>query len=373
MTKMRAIVTLLIAALLASCRIDDAGSNNDRLLAQYREAVLEVMSHYHIPGVVAGVWVPGQAPWKIAQGVADVQTRRPIGLNDHFPIRSVTKSFTVTVLLQLVRDGTASLDDTIDKYVPGIPNGNRITLAQLAGMESGVKDYSQVPAFVEEFAPDPGRAWTPQELVAYGVSKSPVFDPGAQYDYSNTNTVLLGLVIEKVTQSLLVEGYRTRIFEPLQLFHTSYPTVTQLPDPHPTPYSVDTTTGAADEQPLINPTALGASGAIVSTLDDLATWGDALGSGRLLTPELQMLRMTHSRPATNGPEYDLYGLGMGSLQRWWGHTGSGIGFQAATFRDPKTGTTIAVLVNATPTPSPGRELNFAQETFAALAKVVDGR
>lgn len=144
MTRMRATAALLVAALSASCRIDDSGSNDVRLLAHYREAVLEVMSRYHIPGAVAGVWVPGQTPWKIAQGVADVQTRRPIGLNDYFPIRSVTKSFTVTVLLQLVRDGAASLDDSIDKYVQGIPNGDRITLAQLAGMESGVKDYSQV-------------------------------------------------------------------------------------------------------------------------------------------------------------------------------------------------------------------------------------
>jgi CubicO group peptidase (beta-lactamase class C family) len=210
MTRMRAIVTLVIAALLASCRIDDGGSNDDSLLAHYREAVLEVMSRYHIPGAVAGVWVPGRASWKIAQGDADVQTRRPIGLNDYFPIRSVTKSFTVTVLLQLVRDGTASLDDTIHNYVPGIPNGDRITLAQLAGMASGVKDYSQVPAFQKEFGEDLGRAWTPEELIAYAVSMSPVFDPGAQYDYSNSNTVLLGLVIEKITQSPLVEGCRTR-------------------------------------------------------------------------------------------------------------------------------------------------------------------
>src|SRR4029450_10842244 len=235
MTRMRATAALLVAALSASCRIDDSGSNDVRLLAHYREAVLEVMSRYHIPGAVAGVWVPGQTPWKIAQGVADVQTRRPIGLNDYFPIRSVTKSFTVTVLLQLVRDGAASLDDSIDKYVQGIPNGDRIPLAQLAGMESGVKDYSQVPAFLKEFGEDLGRAWTPQELVAFGVSMSPVFGPGAQYDYSNTNTVLLGLVIEKITQTPLVESYRTRIFEPLQLGRTSYPTVTQLPDPTPAP------------------------------------------------------------------------------------------------------------------------------------------
>jgi D-alanyl-D-alanine carboxypeptidase len=371
LTRMQAVVALLIAALLASCRIDEAGSDNDRIPAQYREAVLEVMTRYHIPGAVAGVWNPGRAPWKIAQGVADVQTRRPISLSDYFPTRSVTKSFTVTVLLQLVRDGAVSLDDTIDRYVPGIPNGDRITLMQLAAMESGVKDYSQVDGFLEKFIPNPGTAWTPLQLIAYAVSGSPIFDPGARYDYSNSNTVLLGLVIEKVTQAPLVEAYRARIFEPLQLAHTSYPSESELPDPHPTPYSLDTITGAVDEQPLINPTALGASGGMVSTLDDLAAWGDALGSGRLLTPELQMLRMTHSRAATNGPEYDLYGLGIGSLHGWWGHTGSGVGFQAATFRDLKTGTTIAVLVNATPTASTGPELNLAQEIFAALANVVD--
>jgi D-alanyl-D-alanine carboxypeptidase len=371
MNRIQTVVTLLMAVSLTSCRSDEAGSNNDRILAQYREAVLEVMSRYHIPGAVAGVWVPGHAPWKIAQGVADVQTQRPISLSDYFPIRSVTKSFTVTVLLQLVRDGAVSLDDWLDRYVPGIPNGDRITLTQLAAMESGVKDYSQVDAFLEKFIANPGIAWTPQQLIAYAVSESPVFDPGAQYDYSNSNTVLLGLVIEKVTQVPLVEAYRARIFEPLQLAHTSYPSEIELPDPHPTPYSLDTVTGAVDEQPLINPTSLGASGGMVSTLDDLAAWGDALGSGQLLTPELQMQRTTHSRAATNGPEYDLYGLGIGSVQGWWGHTGSGVGFQAAVFRDPRTGTTIAVLVNATPTASPGRELNLAQEIFVALANVVD--
>jgi len=236
LTRMHAVVALLMAALLASCRIDEAGSDNDRFPAQYQEAVLEMMTRYHIPGVVAGVWIPGHAPWKIAQGVADVQTRRPISLSDYFPIRSVTKSFTVTVLLQLVRDGAVSLDDAIDRYVPGIPNGDQITLMQLAAMESGIKDYLQVDAFLEKFISNP-----------------------------------------------------------------------------------------------------------------------------------------HSRAATNGPEYNLYGLGIGSLHGWWGHTGSGVGFQAATFRDLDTGTTIAVLVNATPTTSPGRELNLAQEIFAALANVVDRR
>jgi D-alanyl-D-alanine carboxypeptidase len=105
--------------------------------ADYLKAVQRVMEEFHIPGVVAGVWGPEERAWKIARGVGDVRSGRPIALDDHFPIRSVTKSFTVTLILQLVRQGIISLDDPIEQYVPGIPSGNEITLAHLAAMESG--------------------------------------------------------------------------------------------------------------------------------------------------------------------------------------------------------------------------------------------
>ncbi len=85
------------------------------------------------------------------------------------------------------------------------------------------------------------------------------------------------------------------------------------------------------------------------------------------------MRIARSRVVTNGPEYDRYGLGIGILKGWWGHTGSGIGWQAATFYDPGTRATIAVLVNATPSGTPRKDLNFAQEIFSALAAVVAQR
>jgi D-alanyl-D-alanine carboxypeptidase len=330
----------------------------------YREAVLRIKQEFHVPGVVAGVWFPGKKPWKIAEGVGDVESGTPIGLDDHFPIRSATKSFTVTLILQLVRSKTISLDDPIEKYVPDIPNGNEITLAQLAAMESGVKDYSGVEEFLSALEEDPGWSWTPQELVDLAKPYSPVFAPGAEYAYSNTNTILLGMVVEKVTQQAIAETYRKRIFKPLGLRETSYPNNTNIPSPHPTPYEVAPVTGEPSKSPTVNLSVFGASGGMVSTLEDLRRWGKALGKGQLIGSRLQKTRLEHSRPATGGPEYDRYGLGIGELKGWWGHTGEGLGYQAATFYDPKTGAVISVLVNSS------QHTNVATEVFKALADLV---
>jgi D-alanyl-D-alanine carboxypeptidase len=176
-------------------------------------------------------------------------------------------------------------------------------------------------------------------------------------------------VIEAVTGQTLGEQLGTRIFTPLGLAGTAYPSDPALRAPFPTPYAVDISTGAASELQQISPTSLAGSGAITSTLADLLSWGDELGSGSLTGSTLAALRRTQSRPATNGPEYANYGLGLGEIDGWWGHTGSGLGYQLACMNDPLNGTTIAVMVNATPAGG-RRDLNFAQEVFEALADVV---
>ena len=330
----------------------------------YREAVLRVKEEYHLPGVVAGVWVPGKEPWRMAEGLADVASGRQIGLDDHFPIRSTTKSLTVTLVLKLARRGAISLEDPIGKYVPDIPNGNEITLAHLAAMESGVKSYSDVKDFTDVLEVNPEKHWTPDELVGIARRHSPVFPPGTQYEYSNTNCILLGIVLEKVTGEPLAELYRKWIFRPLGLKGTSYPDSTDIPSPHPSPYIVDSSTGEPLDCPIVNLSAFGASGGMVSTLQDLHRWGKALGKGTLIGPRLQKVRLQHSRPATGGPEYDRYGLGIGQLKGWWGHTGEGLGHQAAVFYDPKSGAVIAVLINSS------QRVNVAAEVFKALADVV---
>jgi D-alanyl-D-alanine carboxypeptidase len=350
---------------LISCNSDDVPA----VELEYADAVHQMISTYFLPGVLAGVRRPGQRDWFGAFGKANLDSGAALVLGSTFPIRSVTKSFTVTIVLQLVRDGQLTLADTIDLYVPGVPNGNLITLADLAGMQSGLKDYSSTTAFIELFVPDLQRVWTERELVDFGLAESPVFQPGAKYQYSNTNTVLLGMVIETVTGQPLGEQMGTRIITPLGLAGTAYPTDAALRAPFPTPYEVEMSTGAASDLPQISPTSLAGSGAITSTLADLLSWGDELGSGSLIGSTLAALRRSQSRPVTNGPEYANYGLGLGEIGGWWGHTGSGLGYQLACMNDPLSGTTIAVMVNATPKGG-RRDLNFAQGVFEALAEVV---
>ncbi len=352
--------------LLISC-----GSGDDLPAAEpaYAGAVQDLMSTYALPGVLAAVRRPGRPQWSGAFGFANLDTRAPLAPGSSFPIRSVTKSFTVTLVLQLVRDDLLALEHTIDRHVPGVPNGDRITLTDLAGMQSGLVDYSATKPFVDLFVADFQRRWTEQELVDFALTQPTVFDPGAECMYCNTNTVLLGMVVESVTGQTLAEQLGTRIFAPLGLAGSAYPSDAALPAPFPTPYAVDVNTGEASEQPQISPTALAGSGAMRSTLADLLSWSDELGSGSLIDSTLAQLRRSRSRPVTNGPEYANYGLGLGEIDGWWGHTGSGLGYQLAAMNDPRSGASIAVMVNATPEGG-RRDLNFAQELFEALASVV---
>jgi D-alanyl-D-alanine carboxypeptidase len=352
---------------LASCH--DDGSGNPRE-ADYTKAVESLFATYHPPGVLAGVRVAGEVPWMQAFGLADVAHATPMSLDGAFPIRSVTKSFTVTLFLQLVDSGQLALDDKVEKYVAGVPNGNLIGLADLAGNQSGLADYSRQPGFFDVFSKDTLHVWTPQELLAFSFAVEPAFLPGEQYEYSNTNTVLLGVVIETVTRQSLSDVLTARILRPLGLGGTSYPSSAVLPPPAPIGYEVDLATGALDEQPPISPTSLAGSGAMTSTLADLLVWGDALGRGSLLSAARQDVRKSRARNVTGGPEYDRYGLGIGQIGNWWGHTGSGIGFQIATMNLASRNATVSVMVNATPSGS-RPDLNLAQELFEKLAAVIE--
>src|SRR5215213_2380602 len=150
-------------------------------------------------------------------------SEEPMTPDVHHRIGSVTKTFTISLLLQAAAEGLLSLDDTIDQYVDGVPNGDEITLRQMANMTSGIASYSFNEQFQEDLVSDPQRIWRPEELVQFGIADSPAFDPGTEFQYSNTNTVLLGIVLEQVTGKSIGELYRERIIEPLGLQQTSFP------------------------------------------------------------------------------------------------------------------------------------------------------
>lgn len=322
---------------------------------QLQALVMSALQEFGVPGVAIGVWTPGGS-WTMTAGLADVASGRPVRRPDHFGIRSVTKSFTVTLMLQCVASshGAISLDDPIGKYLPNIPNGQTITLRELANMTSGLYNYTRSPAFGEALQADPTRSWTTDGLLALAFddpSHSPIdFQPGTQYEYSNTNTLVLGKLVEVLTGQPFAEVLAERILLPLELGSTSFVTGTKLPRPAVNGYQGTNDDGVPDNV-VISSSGLGFAGAIASTLDDLADWGAALAEGSLLPSSLQQQRFVARSTAGDpgSPVYDAYGLGMGEVAGWWGHTGEGAGFEAAVFHRIDRDETFAVLLNASNT------------------------
>lgn len=291
----------------------------------------QTMAKYGAPGGVVAVCVPGYQDWAVAEGIADTDTGTAMTTDLVWPLRSITKSFTVTLLLQLVDEGKVSLDDPISEFVSDVPNGDRITLRQLANMTSGVPEYTTDKLIKAMFA-DPQRAFTTEELISYAVAEPAQFAPGKKAVYVNTSTLLLGEVVEKVTGQPFDQVLADRILVPLELTNTRYVTT---PDdwsgPHPTGYQPDEQ-GDLEVQ-TNNFTLLGPAGAMTSTLPDLCRWGRALGSGELLTEQTQQQRL-QGQPLVSGPEYDEYDLGMGEVEGWVGHTGEGLGYTVLVMYNP---------------------------------------
>ena len=337
------------------------GDLPEELQGQLQGALEQVMAEYDVPGAAAGVWIPGQGSWTTAAGLANIDDDVAVTTDMTWPIRSITKSYTVTLILQLADEGALSLDDTIDQYIDGITNGDRITLLELANMSSGNADYTN-DAFLADWMKDPAKVYTLGELNSFVVDQPAQFTPGSEYLYTNANTNLLGGVVEKVTGQSYAEALDERILQPLGQTGTSYITdVADWAGPHPTGYQKPD--GALEPQDE-NPSILGAAGSLFSTLDDGRVWAETLGTGLLLKPETQELRQIgHEIPK---PPYDLYAVGMGETNGWLGHNGEGVGFTAATFHDTATGANIVVYMNRSNVP----DAHPADQAFRALAEVL---
>jgi D-alanyl-D-alanine carboxypeptidase len=319
-------------------------------------ALEESFSESGAPGVVAAVQTP-EDTWLETRGVADLSSEEPMTPDVHHRIGSVTKTFTISLLLQAAAEGHLSLDDTIDQYVDGVPNGDEITLRQMANMTSGVANYGEDEQWANEVLSEPHRVWKPEELAQVGIKGSPLFDPGTQWHYSNTNTVLLGLVLEQVTGETIGELYRERIIEPLGLQGTSFPDLadSSIPDPHAQGYTLQGQSSGADPIDATDwsPSVAWTAGEMISTVEDLLVYGRALGTGEgLLPPEQQAERLDSfisDLPPLNQPPLEgtlAYGLGLGNDRGWVGHNGEIPGYNTYLFYHPDLDAVVAVEVNS---------------------------
>jgi D-alanyl-D-alanine carboxypeptidase len=315
----------------------------DAIAQRLDTAVNQAMTAAGVPGAIIGIWGP-DGTYVRAFGVADKTARAPMKTDFYIRIGSVTKTFTVSGVLQLADQGKLGLDDPIAKFVDGVPQGDKITLRQLARMQSGLFNYSASPAFQQAMFADPRRAFTPHELLNYAFAQPNQFPPGDGFEYCNTNTVLLGLVVEKVSGQPLHSYIQDHIVIPLGMSHTSFPTTNAFPEPHPQGYTVQTADGKEAAATDWNPSWGWAAGAMISTLDDMRIWAPALATGKLLTPQMQAQRLqTVGSPGM--PPQDGYGLGIFNLGGWIGHNGSLPGYQTVVVYLPQKRTTLVILVN----------------------------
>lgn len=347
-------------------------------------AMTQAMKDNAVPGIVILVRSP-KGDFSTVLGTSEIGTNKPWSLDDHFRIGSNTKTMTGTVILQLAQEGKLALTDPVSKYIPGVPNGDKITIANLAEMRSGLYSYTSDAKFNETLDKEPKKAWTPAELLRIAFSHPINAAPDTEFEYCNTNTVLLGLIIEKVTGMSASDAFRKRIFEPLALKQTSLPLPAQwaLPDPHPQGYqfltnaeTIDSYAVPKDElaaaldgrlKPLnetdSSPSWAWTAGGAISNAGELATYVKALVGGGLLDAKMQKIRFDSIRPITSGAGY---GLGIAQFGPMYGHDGQLPGFSSFMAYDPKTQTTLIIGTNLSAEPTHGA--NAATE----LAKVAMG-
>lgn len=348
-TGRRAAVMLTAAIVLAGCASSPSATPlraETTLPAETTSAIeatlAETMAATAVPGAVVAVCAPGYADWVTVAGVSDLDAKTAMSPDLVWGLRSVTKSFTATLVLQLVDEGRLKLTDPLSTWLPGFPNADRITVEQLANMSAGVPEYI-TEEFITDYSENPQRDFTGDELIAYAATQPPQFDPGAEHVYVNTSTLLLGKIVEEVTGQAFADALDERIITPLGLDGTRYPaTAGDWSGPHPTAYQPGSD-GALDPQPN-NFTIFGAAGAMTSTVTDLCRWGAALGSGELLDPATHAARV-QGTALDEGPEYDTYGQGIGTVNGWVGHTGEGLGVTVLVMHDPDTGRTAVILMN----------------------------
>jgi D-alanyl-D-alanine carboxypeptidase len=209
-------------------------------------------------------------------------------------------------------------------------------------MRSGLFPYTSDPDFVTALESNPHRQWTPQQLLSYAFKHPNTFPPGTATQYSNTNYILLGLVIERVTHRPLAEVLRDRVFEPSHLHHTLFPRGAEFPDPKAQGYTDKTLTGQVADATSWNTSFAWAAGAMISDLRDLRLWVKDVATGTLLSPATQAQRTDFLPTGLPGVSY---GLGLFDVNGWIGHDGSIPGYQSLPIYLPEQHATLVVLVN----------------------------
>ncbi|MEZ0327707.1 MAG: serine hydrolase domain-containing protein [Fimbriimonas sp.] len=332
--------TLFGVTLASGC----AGSTelDDDRDAALTKAIQSGMATAEIPGMLVGIWKDGSRPYVRAFGVRDKTTAQPMDTDLQMRIGSVTKTFTVMTMLQLVDENVINLDAPISEYLPSlaIKNGDRITMRMLAGMRSGLGSYTNI--IFDNLPADKDKAYTPLQVAEMGIEMPTQFEPNAKFDYSNTNTILIGMAIEAKTGKKLETQIQERFAGPLKLTHTTLPIPDSLASPRSTGYTV--IKGVEYDATTWNGSWGWGAGSMNSTLEEMKTWTESFVRG----DRLSAATLVERNKFTDAPDEGVgvtYGLGIENDNGWLGHTGNIPGYITFAFRLPSERTTMVFMMN----------------------------
>lgn len=343
-------VGVLTSRNAAACG-DAAGSaeaGTDREL----QRVLAAYSHSHEGvGLQVSVVLPDGSERRAVAGFADHRRECEMTLQHHVFVGSITKLYTAVLVLRLVDQGAVELDEPVGSLV-GLPLPPGVTVETLLNHTSGIPSYTENPWFLARFFGLPNKSWEPTELLDSIDVESPRFAPGERHEYSNSNFVLLGVVVEAVTGRSYGDALQELLQDGPALDHTfygDYPTGTEIANGY------DVSVLGLGQRNLTGfrtsfETGGYAAGGILSTAGDVAAFLDALFGGNLLTPEtLQEMHGFVDAPDQDVPEQVGYGLGLRRLriegEELVGHSGTIPGYSGIALHNPRHNLTVAILSN----------------------------
>jgi len=376
MNKITALLITLLLLLLPGATIahDEQASafqiiapvadKGDKELAHVRELVQAKLNQLHasaeFPGATVGFVLPDGRYGSVAVGLADVESKRALAPLDRMLAGSIGKTYFSAVTLQLVAEGKLALDEKIERWLGAepwfnkLPNAKDITLRMLMNHTSGIPEHVLRKDFIERLRAEPNKVWKPEELIAYILNEKPLFAAGQGFSYADTNYIVVGMIVERVTKKKFYDEVARRILKPLKLTNT-IPSDRQVLPKVITGYSQPNSPFGfegrviVDGKFVINPQMEWTGGGYATTAEDLARWAKALYEGKVLAKRSLDQLLTGGEVKSGRGSGGKYGLGVqmfeGPLGPSYGHGGWFPGYLSQMEYFPEHRIAVAIQFN----------------------------
>jgi CubicO group peptidase (beta-lactamase class C family) len=330
--------------------------------SQSAQVVQSAFTGDPLGAAIVGVWKGGKP--LVVGALGESMTGVPATVDMHHIVGNITNAMLSTVLLQQVEKGKLSLDDKLSKYFPNLPSADQITVEMLESSTSGYQHYAVLDSFDNAFYADPFRHWTPDEIIAYGVAGGPLFAPGTQFKFSDTNFVIVARILEQATGKSVASLMRSGIFKPLGMKDTVPPDTAATPAPVLHAHTGER--GVWEDSTFWDPSWTWYAGGIRSNQADLQKFLVALGKGTLLTRADHEKQL--ARPANSGTTNRYFALGVPVVNGWIFTNPNLEGYSGALGYLPSKG--LSVIVYTTRTQRTDPNAATATAILTAITKVL---